>query len=59
MIRAVISGYINVITDVTEGDKIRLQFEALPHREYGELIGEITKIGVEPIIKEAIGQVFS
>lgn len=95
IIRAVISGYINVITDITEGDlvasgavvativptqtmqhkaiiyvansdiahikegdKIRLQFEALPHREYGELIGEITKIGVEPIVKEAAGASF-
>ncbi|MGV8154869.1 MAG: HlyD family efflux transporter periplasmic adaptor subunit [Alkaliphilus sp.] len=95
IIRAVISGYINVITDITKGDliasgavvatiiptrivqhkaliyvansdiahikkgdKIRLQFEALPHREYGELIGKITKIGVEPIIKEAIGTSF-
>ena len=95
IIRAVISGYINVITDITEGDlvasgavvativptqtmqhkaiiyvansdiahikegdKIRLQFEALPHREYGELIGEITKIGVEPIVNEAKGMSF-
>lgn len=95
IIRAVITGYINVIIDITEGDlvpsgavvatvvptqtmqhkaliyvdnsdiahikkgdKIRLQFAALPHREYGELIGEITKIGVEPIVKEAAGASF-
>jgi len=43
------------IAHIKVGDKIRLQFEALPHREYGELMGKITKIGVEPIINEARG----
>lgn len=35
------------IADITEGQKIKCHFLALPYREYGEFTGKVTKVGAD------------
>lgn len=43
------------ISKVKIGDRIKYRFHALPHKEYGELYGEVTNISVDSTIDENLG----
>lgn len=46
------------VAKVSEDDKIKYHFEALPYKEYGELTGNITKISSDAQFDEGTGQSF-
>jgi multidrug resistance efflux pump len=46
------------IAKIKSGDLIKYQFQALPYKEYGELIGTVTTVGADAIVDQQNGTSF-
>lgn len=43
------------ISNVRVGDSVKLQVHALPHQEYGDLMGKVTKLSTDSVLDEKQG----